>query len=232
MANIDIKFGNSLISVSLKTMGTVKQLSFGFCDKDGDKLNQIYVDKNGNTVPRDKMFRIFNIHSNSYVMSQEDYSEIENSYDETINIVEFVPSRSVPDVQILKSYYAIPASGCERNYKALFEALSKRKVAAVCTQKSCIRSDIIVIKPYGKGLIVNYMYYASEAAIFNIDLSALDVSQKDIDIAEEIIDSMVVSSYAPQKFIDEVFSDVAKSLSDNQSKYRIIPISKANKGAK
>jgi len=62
----------------------------------------------------------------------------------------------------------------------------------------------VVLRPYEKGLVLHTMYYADEVRDFSaIDLESSPASEKEVKLAEMLIDELTEKKFDPLAFKDE-----------------------------
>ncbi|CAG0951083.1 partial Non-homologous end joining protein Ku, partial [Gammaproteobacteria bacterium] len=115
--------------------------------------------------------------------------------------------RDIHPVFFEKPYYLAPGKRADKGYALLRESLKRSGKAGVARVVIHSREYIGVLAPYGKAIVLDLLRYAGELrdpeelGLPGEDLLGLKVSEKELDMAEKLIESMT-GSWEPGKYHD------------------------------
>jgi DNA end-binding protein Ku len=82
--------------------------------------------------------------------------------------------------------------------------MKKQDKVAVARWVAAGREHLVVLRPYEKGLVLHTMFYADEVRDFSaIDLESSPASEKEVKLAEMLIDELTEKKFDPLAFKDE-----------------------------
>ena len=82
--------------------------------------------------------------------------------------------------------------------------MKKQNKAAVARWVAAGKEHLVVIRPFEKGLALHTMFYADEVRDFDaIDLEEAPVRDKEIQLAETLINELTEKTFNPMQFKDE-----------------------------
>lgn len=202
-----ISFGLVSIPFKLYTAASSKNVSFNLLHaKCGGRMKQQYFCPVDNEiVPREAMVKGFEYARDQFVrFSEEELKKLESPKTDELELVEFVPQSTVDLVYIEKSYYLGPDKGGDRAYRLLSESMDRTGKIAVGRYYSRGREQTVLVRPYKKGLILHYVYYADEVRSFD-EVETGGASQfKDIEVqlAEKLIEQLQQPTFDVSKYRD------------------------------
>ena len=122
----------------------------------------------------------------------------------SIDITDFVDLEQVDPKFFYKPYFLEPQKGGEKAYAVLHKALGGTGKIGIAKVVISNREHLAAVKPDGLFLILELMHFASEILSTEVlkDGSATAVSEKELKMAQALIDSMAVS-WEPEKYRDE-----------------------------
>jgi len=203
-----VSFGLVSIPVKLYTAASSEQVSFNMLHKScGTRVKMQFVCPTDNqVVERSDTVKGYEHARGQYVLfSDEELKALEAARDNSIEITEFVPLASVDFVQVEKSYYLGPDKGGDKAYRLLSAAMRGKDRVAVGRWSARGKEQLVLVRPYGEdGLILHQLYYANEVRAFNeIDTGAkLDFSEKELDLADRLIDQLTSEGFEADKYKD------------------------------
>ena len=211
-----ISFGLVSIPVKLFTAASSEQVSFNMLHKAcGTRVKMQFVCPTDNqVVERAETVKGYEYARGQYVLfSEEELKALEAARDNSIDITEFVPLSSVDFVQVEKSYYLGPDKGGDKAYRLLSAAMRGKDRVGVGRWSARGKEQLVLVRPYGDdGLILHQLYYANEVRAFDeIDTGAkLDFSEKELDLADKLIDQLTSETFEPERYKDS-FSDKVRA---------------------
>ncbi len=215
-----ISFGLVSIPVKLFTATAAEKVSFNMLEKgSGARLKQQYISSaSGQVVERDDVVKGFEYARGQYVIvSEEELKAAEGQRSGAIEIVEFVPLDTVDFLQVEKSYYLGPDKGGDKAYQLLGKAMTKKGQIAVARWAARGKEQLVLVRPYRRGLVLHQMFYASEVRAFDeVDLGAeLTFADVELDLAERLIDQLAQQAFDASKFRDS-YTDRVRKLVDEK----------------
>ena len=211
-----VSFGLVSIPVKLYTAASSEQVSFNMLHKScGTRVKMQFVcPTDSQVVERSDTVKGYEYARGQYVLfSDEELKALEAARDNSIEITEFVPLASVDFVQVEKSYYLGPDKGGDKAYRLLSAAMRGKDRVAVGRWSARGKEQLVLVRPYGEdGLILHQLYYADEVRAFDeIDTGAkLGFSEKELDLADRLIDQLTSESFEADKYKDS-FSDKVRA---------------------
>ena len=156
-------------------------------------------------VPAGQIVKGFEYERGRYVvMKEEDFEKVRIESTHSIDITDFVELEQVDPKYFYKPYFLEPQKGGEKAYAVLHKALGGTGKIGVAKVVINNREHLAAVKPDGLFLILELMHFASE--ILSTEAlkngSATAVSDKELKMAQALIDSMTVS-WQPEKYRDE-----------------------------
>jgi DNA end-binding protein Ku len=138
------------------------------------------------------------------VLKDEDFEKVRIESTHSIDITDFVDLEQVDPKFFYRPYFLEPQKGGEKAYAVLHKALSGTGKIGIAKVVISNREHLASVKPDGLFLILELMHFASE--ILSSDVlkngSATAVSDKELRMAQALIDSMAVT-WEPEKYRDE-----------------------------
>ena len=209
--NGSISFGLVNIPVGLySAQGRESKLDFNLLDKKDlapigyKKINKL----TGQEVPAAEMVKGYELEDGSYaVLTDEDFRKANAKATQTVEILDFVDLKDIHPVFFEKPYYLAPLRRGEKGYALLREALKRSGKAGVARVVIHSREYIGVLTPYGKALVLDLLRYAGELkdpeelGLPEEDLKSLGVTEKELDMAQRLIESMI-ADWEPGKYHD------------------------------
>lgn len=209
----NISFGLVNIPVALYSAEkpATKTLHFHLLDSSNhariryEKVNE----QTGKVVPWEKIEKAYEFEKGNYVIVDEKVLEktaAETS--ETVEIEEFVDKKSLDPIHFNKPYYLFPGKAGEKGYILLRDTLERSEKIGIAKVVIRTRQYLTALLPYKKLLILMVLRYDNEirdTEEFKIPESKLKtykVSQKEVEMAEKLIESMS-SQWNPKKYHDK-----------------------------
>lgn len=221
IGSLTISFGLVAIPVKLYTAtAATGSISFNLLHKTcGSRLRQQYICiKEDVVVPRDEMVKGYEFAKDQYVQfTEEELKKLDAAKSDALELVEFVPESTVDLVYMEKSYYIGPDKGGDKAYQLLAQAMKRSNKIAVGRYNTRGREQLVLIRPYHQGLIMHYVYYATEVRSFD-DVgvgSATAFKDIELDLADKLIEQLASAEFKADKYSDE-YQDRVKSAVDQK----------------
>ncbi len=203
-----ISFGLVSIPFKLFTAVSAKSVSFNMLHKAcGSRLKQQLICPVENVVVvRSDTVRGFEYGRDQYVkFTDEELKAMESARTGVLELQEFVPASTVDFLYIERTYFLGPDKGGDRAYRLLSEALERSQKLAVGRFAQRGKDNLVLVRPYKKGLILHECYYADEVRTFDdVDTGgAFEFKPIEMDLADKLIEQLEQDSFEPARFKDE-----------------------------
>ncbi len=203
-----ISFGLVSIPFKLYTATSAKSVSFNMLHKGcGSRLKQQLLCPVDNVVvERSDTIRGFEYARDQYVkFTDDELKSMEAARTGVLELQEFVPAESVDFLYIEKTYFIGPDKGGDRAYSLLAQALERNHKLAVGRFAQRGKDNLVIVRPYKKGLVLHQCYYADEVRSFDdIDTGgSYDFKPMELDLADKLIAQLEKDKFAPENFRDE-----------------------------
>lgn len=221
-----ISFGLVSIPVKLYTATSAQDVHFNQLHKQcGGRIRQkLHCPVEDVDVERSDIVKGFEVAKNQYVQfSEEELRALEEEKFSTLNLVEFVPENTVDFIYIEKSQYIGPDKGGEKAFNLLSKAMRSMDRIAVGRYWSRGKVQLVLLRPYRKGLILHQVYYANEVRAYDdIELGPdIQFSDQEQQLAERLIDQLSVDEFTADKYHDEYGQRVRKAAEEKAAGQQI-----------
>lgn len=209
IATGQIAFG--LVSIPVKLFSAAEsseKVSFNMLHGDcGSRVQQqLFCPKDERTIDRTEVVKGYEFSKGQYVLFTEDeFKKMEEKTTQQIDITEFVKSDLIDPIYFNKPYYLGPDKGGSRAYTLLARALEETGRWAVAKYAARGKGYLVVIRPLGKGLVMQQLYYPNEIrAIDEIELGDTDVKENELKMAIQLAEMSASDEFHPENYRDEV----------------------------
>jgi DNA end-binding protein Ku len=209
IATGQIAFG--LVSIPVKLFSAAEsseKISFNMLHKDcGSRVQQqLFCSKDDRTIDRTETVKGYEFSRGQYVLfNEEELKMLEEKSTQQIDITEFVKSDQIDPIYFSKPYYLGPDKGAARAYTLLARALEQTGRWAVAKYAARGKGYIVVIRPLGKGLVMQQLYYPNEIrAIEELDLGDTEVKENELKMAVQLAEMGASEKFHPENYRDEV----------------------------
>lgn len=216
IANGQIAFG--LVSIPVKLFSAAEsseKISFNMLHKDcGTRVQQqLFCAKDERTIDRSETVKGYEFSKGQYVLfNEEELKALEEKSTQQIEITEFVKSDQIDPIYFAKPYYLGPEKNGSRAYSLLARALQETGRWAVAKYAARGKGYVVVIRPLGKGLVMQQLYYPNEIRnIDELDLGDTEVKENELKMAIQLAEMSASDEFHPEMYKDEV-SDRVRSL--------------------
>ena len=202
-----ISFGLVTIPVKLYSTGeSAAGIQFNMLHKKcGTRLKQQYVCPTDNEViGREDVVKGYEYSKGQYVLFTDDELKALNpEATNGIEIAEFVPLDQVDPVYYEKSYYLGPDKGGDRPYRLLSEAMRKTGRAALARYAARGKDQLVLLRPFDGGLIMQQLRYADELRDFSeVPIAPADVKEPELKLAVQLIEQIATEEFRPETYED------------------------------
>jgi DNA end-binding protein Ku len=208
-----IAFG--LVSIPVKLFSaaeTSEKISFNMLHKDcGSRVQQqLFCPKDERTIGREETVKGYEFSKGQYVLfNEEELKQLEEKSTQQIDITEFVKSDLIDPIFFAKPYYLGPDKGGARAYTLLARALEETGRWAVAKYASRGKGYLVIIRPLGKGLVMQQLYYPNEIrSMDELDLGDAEVKESELKMAVQLAEMSASDAFHPEQYRDEVHERV------------------------
>jgi DNA end-binding protein Ku len=211
-----ISFGLVSIPVKIYTATSAQDVHFHQLHKKcGNRIKQkLWCPVDDEQVERADIVKGYEIAKNQYVrFEEEEMRQLDAERFPTLDLVEFVPEDTVDFIYIEKSQYLGPDKGGDKAFGLLTKAMRRMKRIAVGRHWSRGKVQLVLLRPYKKGLILHQVYYANEVRSYDeVELGPDQrVSEAEEELASRLIEQLSQAAFTPDKYRDEYVDRVQKA---------------------
>ena len=207
LRNATISFGLVSIPVRFYTATKSEDIHFNLLHAScGTRVNRKWwCPHHEKIVSSDELVKGYAISKSKYVTFEEGEIEtLETDDNRALEISEFLDLGQIDPVFFEKAYFLGPAPGGGKTYKLLAEAMKKQNKVALARWVAAGREHLTILRPYEHGLVLHTMFYADEVRDFGaIDVEASRVSEKEVKLAEMLINELSEKKFNPLQYKDE-----------------------------
>lgn len=211
-----ISFGLVSVPVSLYPGEKRDELHLSLLDsKDFSPVGYKRVNKaSGEEVPGERIVRGYEYEKGEYVvLTEEDLKRANVEATQTVQIVDFVDGDKIPLAFYDRPYYLEPQKRGEKAYALLRETLKRTGKVGIAKVVLRTREHLAALIPQGDMLMLDLLRYhdeirpVEELHLPHGDLEELGISDKELDMAERLVESMV-EEWQPERYHDEYRDDL------------------------
>jgi len=207
IASLTLSFG--LVSIPVKLYSateTSSAVKFNLLAKDGSRLKQQYVsEKDQTVVPRAEMVKGYEFEKDRFVLfSADELKALEEASSPTIEIMAFIPEKSVDPLYYDKAYLIAPDKRGGKPYALLAEAMRKSGRCALAKWAWKSKQYVVQVRPVEDGLVLQQLLYADEVrSLKDLGIEPVTVSPAELQLALQLIDQISQDAYDPTEYVDE-----------------------------
>ena len=209
IASGQIAFG--LVSIPVKLFSATEsseKISFNMLHRDcGSRVQQqLFCPKDERTVDRTEVAKGYEFSRGQYVLfNDEELKALEERATQAIEITEFLPSSQIDPIYFQKAYYLAPDKGGDRAYALLTKALEQTGRWALGKYSARGKQYLVVLRPLGRGLVLQQLFYANEVRTFeDLDIAEPQVKENELKMAVQLAEMGAADLFQPQNYRDEV----------------------------
>ena len=226
-----ISFGLVAIPVRLYVATRSESVSFNMLHEPcGSRVKQqLYCPTHETVIARSEVVKGYQFRKDRYVtFTGDELKGLEAETNRSIDIEEFVPLAQVDPIYFENAHYLGPDKGAEKAYYLLVEAMQETGRVAVAQYASHGKEHIVLIRPAGKVLVMQVLYYANEVrAADELEVGAPPkVRTGEKDLARKLIDQLASDEFRPEKYSD-AYRDRVQTLVDKKIAGEEITIAEA-----
>ncbi|MDQ2735194.1 MAG: Ku protein [Pseudomonadota bacterium] len=151
------------------------------------------------------MLRGYEFQKGQFVLfTPEELKSLEESSRQTIDIVSFIPERSVDPIYFDKPYFLAPDKRGAKPYSLLVRAMQHTGRCALAKWTWRSKEYVVQVRAAEGGLVLQQLLYADEVrSIRALEIELVPVSDAELALAKQIVEQISAETYDPAAFIDE-----------------------------
>jgi DNA end-binding protein Ku len=213
-----VGFGLVQIPVALHTAEDRAELDMTLLDKQNfspvgyERVNK----KTGKAVTWENIVKGYQHSDGKFVvLTDRDFEEANVEATKQIDILDFVELSEIDPRYIERPYYLAPLKAGKKSYAILREALRKTGKAGIGKVVIRTRQHLAAVVAHDEALLLILLRFADELRdakgldLPSTSLKSLDVTPKELAMAERLVEGMV-SSFEPEKYEDEYRRDLMR----------------------
>jgi DNA end-binding protein Ku len=207
IASLTLSFG--LVSIPVKLYSATESsatVKFNLLAKDGSRLKQQYVsEKDQTVVARADMVKGYEFEKDRFVLfTAEELKALEEASSPAIEIMAFIPEKSVDPLYYDKAYLLAPDKRGGKPYALLAEAMRQSGRCALAKWAWKSKQYVVQVRPVEDGLVLQQLLYADEVrSLKDLGIEAVTVSAGELQLALQLIDQISQDAYDPAQYVDE-----------------------------
>lgn len=155
-------------------------------------------------VERSELSKGYEVDKDVYVtVTPEELKSLDSTSSDVMSIEQFVSLQDIDPLYYQTSYYSVAEEPGRKAYTLLFQSMTKLKLAAIARVSMHGREQVVIIRPYDKGLVLHTLYYQAEVreiAEYGHDTEAKMLPQE-AALAEQFIQQLT-QPFQPEKYTD------------------------------
>ncbi|MGN6190700.1 MAG: Ku protein [Rhodanobacteraceae bacterium] len=206
-----ISFG--LLNIPVQLMSGERHVDLHFRMLDSRNNARIRYERvneeTGEEVPWKEIVKAFEYDKGSYVViEKEDFEKAAPESTESVDIEAFIDASAIGPEYFEKPYYLVPAKKAEKGYVLLRETLKRLKTAGLARVVIRTREYLSLVMSRDDALMLMLLRYPQEIvseeeyAFPDKKISAYRVNQKELDMAETLVKSMI-GEWNPDEYHDD-----------------------------
>ena len=226
IASLTLSFG--LVSIPVKLYSATESAAtvrFNLLSKDGSRLKQQYVSATtGKVVERADIVKGYEFEKDRFVLfSPEELKALDESASHVIEIVSFVPEKSVDPIYYDKAYFLAPDKRGGKPYALLMAAMRKSGRCALARWSWRAKQYVVQIRAAEDGLVLQQLLYADEVrSLKDLDIEKADYSSAELNLALQLIEQNAEDTYDPRQFEDEEKKRILKAIDEKIAGKQIV----------
>jgi len=207
IASLTLSFG--LVSIPVKLYSATESASgvgFNFLSPEGGRVKQQYVSEvTGEVVARADMKKGYEFEKGQFVVfTPDELKALEEGATHVVEIVSFVPEKSVDPLYYDKAYFIAPDKRGGKPYSLLRQAMHQSQRCALAKWSYKGKTRIVQVRPAEDGMIFQQLLFADEVrALQDLHIEEVPVTDTELQLALQIIDQVSEDAYDPSAYEDE-----------------------------
>ena len=162
-------------------------------------------EKDQTVVPRSDMVKGYEFEKDRFVLfSAEELKALEEASSPAIEIMAFIPEKSVDPLYYDKAYLIAPDKRGGKPYALLAEAMRKSGRCALAKWAWKSKQYVVQVRPVEDGLVLQQLLYADEVrSLKDLNIEPVAVTAGELQLALQLIDQISEDAYDPAQHVDE-----------------------------
>jgi DNA end-binding protein Ku len=220
-----ISFGLISVPIRLFVAAREQHISFNQIHQAcGSRIKQqTYCPTCDRVVERSELVKGYPVDKENYVIvSNEELKALEAQSSETMEIVQFVKLPEVDPLYYQTSYFTVAEDPGRRAYSLIHKGMQQLKLGAIAKITLHQREQIVMIRPFEKGLVLHTLYYPEEIrAVAEYDNQPdVEVQKAEVELAEQFM-KQLTSDFHPENLKDEYESRVEQLIESKQGQAEV-----------
>jgi len=157
------------------------------------------------------------------LFAPEELKALEEAASHEIEIVAFVPEKSVDPIYYDKAYYLAPDKRGAKSYALLMEAMQTSGRCALARWRWKAKQYVVQVRSAADGLVLQQLLYAEEVrSMKELSIEHADVSDAELKLALQLIDQIAQDAYDPTAFKDEERARVLAAIDQKISGKQVV----------
>ena len=207
IASLTLSFG--LVSIPVKLYSATESASgvgFNLLTPEGGRVKQQYISEaTGEVIARADMKKGYEFEKGQFVVfAPEELKALEEGATHVVEIVSFVPEKSVDPLFFDKAYFIAPDKRGGKPYSLLRQAMRESGRCALAKWSYKGKTRVVQVRPAEEGMVFQQLLFADEVrALSDLHIEDEAVTDKELQLALQIIDQVSEDAYDPTAYEDE-----------------------------
>ena len=204
-----LSLGFGLVNIPVKLYSATESsatVRFNLLAKDGGRVKQQYVSEaDGKPVERSEMVKGYEFEKDQFVIfTPDELKALDEAASHVIDIVAFVPEKSVDPIYYDKAYYLAPDKRGGKPYGLLKAAMLESGRCALARWTFKGKQYVVQVRAKDDGLVLQQLLYGEEVrSLKDLGIEPVDVSPAELKLALQLIEQIAQDGYDPSEFRDE-----------------------------
>lgn len=231
MPNIHSNINFGLVNIPIKMNPIIKNNDNAFNQlhtKCSHRIKYIkYCPKCKTQIKENEIIKGYEYEPKKYItFKKEELDKLKPENEKEIEIISFVPFSEIDPIYFEKTY-DLDAEGKGKAYYLFCEALKRTKLVALAKTVIGSKFYYCILRFNNQNIVMTTLYFNEEVNI-NKDNLTKDFSEKELNLAVELINSLK-GKFEPEKYHDDYQDNIKNAIED---KIKGKEVKKAKKGSK
>jgi DNA end-binding protein Ku len=156
-------------------------------------------------VARAEMVKGYEFEKDRFVLfSAEELKALEEASSPAIEIMAFIPEKSVDPLFFDKAYLIAPDKRGGKPYALLAEAMRQSGRCALAKWAWKSKQYVVQVRPVEDGLVLQQLLYADEVrSLKDLAIEPVTVTPGELQLALQLIEQISQDAYDPTQYVDE-----------------------------
>ena len=175
-------------------------------------------------IERSQMLKGYEFEKGQFVLfTPEELKALEESSRQTIDIVSFIPERTVDPIYFDKAYFLAPDKRGAKPYSLLLRAMRDTGRCALAKWAWRSKEYVVQIRSAEGGMVLQQLLYADEVrSLGDLKVELVDVGDAELELAERLIAQISADAYDPLQFVDEEKQRILAAVEQKVAGRRIV----------